>query len=70
MTAIFQFIGRNPVLCTIAMVLFLPWSLYQGSQVITDASVDGLIIEDEEQIASDLNIRHAGNIPQPFATTG
>ncbi|HCI46550.1 MAG TPA: hypothetical protein DFI00_04600 [Rhodospirillaceae bacterium] len=29
-----------------------------------------LIIEDEEQIASDLNIRHAGNIPQPFATTG
>ena len=49
MKFLLQFISRNPALCTLAMALFLPWSLYQGSQVITDASVDGLIIEDEEK---------------------
>lgn len=40
---------RRPVLSIIALALFIPLVAFQGSKVIQDASVDGLIIEDEEK---------------------
>ncbi len=42
-------VARHPVLSLIALLLSFPVAGYYGSKVIQDASVDGLIIQDEEK---------------------
>lgn len=49
MKPVLLFIGRHPILSLMALLCFFPVSIFYGSKVEQDASVDGLIIEDEEK---------------------
>ncbi len=43
------FVFRRPVLSTLSLVILLPFAVFHASQIVQDASVDGLIIQDEDK---------------------